>query len=370
DEEIGDVHRDVAAALQGCLDRVMLHLGRGCAERTGQRRRAPAGGVALNCTANGRLLCSGSFDEIYIQPAAGDDGAALGAALYRAAAGGDARNVPFPVPFLGPGYGSADIDAALAVFADRVDVVRFATLAETCERAARLIADGRVVAWYRGRMEFGPRALGHRSIFADPGHPGMRDRINAMVKMREAFRPFAPAVSVEEAPRWFEVAPGTELPFMIMTVDVRPEHRAALPAITHVNGSARLQTVSARDNGEFHALLRAVGRTTGRELVLNTRASKSSAVSASARVIRLVVTTSIPTPTTTLPLLSGHRRHGAARHRPLQGVRVGGSAQPRSAATIATIVITIPSATLAADAATRPSSAPQQERTAVPAVHD
>src|SRR2546429_1081873 len=163
-----------------------------------------------------------------------------------------------------------DVDAALAAFADRVDVVRFPTLAETCGRAARLIADGRVVAWYRGRLEFGPRALGHRSILADPGHPGMRDRINAMVKMREAFRPFAPAVSVEEAPRWFEVAPGTELPFMIMTVDVRPEHRAALPAITHVNGSARLQTVSARDNGEFHALLQAVGRTTGREMVLNT----------------------------------------------------------------------------------------------------
>src|SRR5205807_1442826 len=168
-----------------------LHLGRRCAERTGQRRLALAGGVALNCTANGRLLCSGSFDEIYIQPAAGDDGAALGAALYRAAAAGEVRNAPFPVPFLGPGYGSVDIDAALAV-------------------------------------------------------------------------------SVEEAPRWFEVAPGTELPFMIMTVDVRPEHRAALPAITHVNGSARLQTVSARDNGEFHALLQAVGRTTGREMVLNT----------------------------------------------------------------------------------------------------
>src|SRR6059036_1085745 len=107
DEEIGDVHRDVAAALQGCLDRVMLHLGRGCAERTSQRRLALAGGVALNCTANGRLLCSGSFDEIYIQPAAGDDGAALGAALYRAAAVGDVRNVRFPVPFLGPGYDGA-----------------------------------------------------------------------------------------------------------------------------------------------------------------------------------------------------------------------------------------------------------------------
>src|SRR5207253_6345454 len=113
DEEICDVHRDVAAALQACLDRVMLHLGRGCAERTGQRRLALAGGVALNCTANGRLLCSGSFDEIYIQPAAGDDGAALGAALYRAAAAGEVRNAPVPVPFLSPRYGSVDIDAAL-----------------------------------------------------------------------------------------------------------------------------------------------------------------------------------------------------------------------------------------------------------------
>jgi carbamoyltransferase len=119
-------------------------------------------------------------------------------------------------------------------------------------------------------MEFGPRALGHRSILADPGHPEMRDRINAMVKMREAFRPFAPAVSLEEVDRWFEVAPGTELPFMIMTVDVRPQFRDALPAITHVNGSARVQTVAARDNPEFHALLQAVGKATGRQMVLNT----------------------------------------------------------------------------------------------------
>ena len=119
-------------------------------------------------------------------------------------------------------------------------------------------------------MEFGPRALGHRSILADPGRPDMRDRINAMVKMREAFRPFAPAVSIEEVDRWFEVPPMTELPFMIMTVNVRPAFRQALPAVTHVNGSARVQTVSAKDNREFHALLRAVGGTTGREMVLNT----------------------------------------------------------------------------------------------------
>lgn len=270
DEEIAQVHRDVAASLQAALDRALLHLCGHFAAETGLRRLALAGGVALNCTANGRLLCSGTFDEIYVQPAAGDDGSALGAALARAAAAGEVRNERMPVPFLGPGYGRPEIDAALGEYAHRVEVVSLPTLADACAEAARLITAGRVVAWYRGRMEFGPRALGHRSILADPGHPEMRDRINAMVKMREAFRPFAPAVSVEQVDRWFEVAPGTQLPFMIMTVDVRREFRSALPAITHVNGSARVQTVSAADNPEFHELLCAVGRTTGREMVLNT----------------------------------------------------------------------------------------------------
>jgi carbamoyltransferase len=119
-------------------------------------------------------------------------------------------------------------------------------------------------------MEYGPRALGNRSILADPGHPEMRDRINAMVKKREAFRPFAPACAVEEASRWFQVAEGEAHPYMISIVDVRPEMQALLPAITHVNGSARLQTVSKGDNPDFHTLLEAVGRTTGRQMVLNT----------------------------------------------------------------------------------------------------
>jgi carbamoyltransferase len=229
-----------------------------------------AGGVALNCTANGRLLRSGIFEDIYIQPAAGDDGAALGAALYRAAQAGDVNNRRSPVPFYGPSHPASEVDAALAQFSDQIEVMRFGSLEETCVEAARLIAAGRVIAWYRGRMEFGPRALGHRSILADPGHPEMRDRINAMVKMREAFRPFAPAVSLEEVDRWFEVAPGTELPYMIMIMNVHEEHRAKLPAITHVDGSARVQTVSATDNAEFHTLLREVGKITGREMVLNT----------------------------------------------------------------------------------------------------
>jgi carbamoyltransferase len=119
-------------------------------------------------------------------------------------------------------------------------------------------------------MEFGPRALGNRSILADPGHPEMRDRINAMVKKREAFRPFAPAVSIEQVHRWFDVMPGTEMPYMISIVNVRRDFRAELPAITHVNGSARVQTVSASDNPDFHLLLKHVGKVTGREMVLNT----------------------------------------------------------------------------------------------------
>jgi carbamoyltransferase len=175
-----------------------------------------------------------------------------------------------PVPLLGPAYDDSRMMSAMEKYSSRIAVTRFDSPDRTREQAAKLIAEGRVIAWYRGRMEYGPRALGNRSILADPGHAAMRDRINAMVKMREAFRPFAPACSIEEAHRWFNVAPGTQMPYMITVVDVRPEHRASLPAITHVNGSARLQTVSEQDNPDFHRLLKAVGKTTGREMVLNT----------------------------------------------------------------------------------------------------
>ena len=269
-DEVTDAHRDVAAALQECLDRAMLHICGRFAHATGLRRAALAGGVALNCTANGRLLRSGLFDEIYIQPASGDDGTALGAALYCAAEAGEAKNMRSPTPFYGPAPCAAQIETALREFGDRIEIRRLDSTAAACELAARLIADGRVIAWRRGRLEFGPRALGHSSILADPGRPDMRDRINAMVKKREAFRPFAPAVTVEQAHAWFDVPPMTELPYMTVIVDVRKEFQAQLPAVTHVNGSARIQTVSARDNQDFHALLEAVGRTTGREMALNT----------------------------------------------------------------------------------------------------
>jgi len=268
--EIAQDHKDVAAALQECLDRIVLHVCGHFGKETGLRHIALAGGVALNCTANGRLIDSGIFDEVYIQPAAGDDGTAVGAALYRAGLSKEVRNLRMAVPLLGPAYDDRRIVQAIEKYSGRLQPTYFDSLDQTCQEAAELIAAGRVVAWYRGRMEYGPRALGNRSILADPGHPEMRDRINAMVKMREAFRPFAPACSIEQAHQWFNVAPCTQMPYMITVVDVRPEHRASLPAITHVNGSARLQTVSEQDNPHFHHLLKAVGKTTGREMVLNT----------------------------------------------------------------------------------------------------
>ena len=270
EDEITGEHRNVAAALQECLNRTVLHICSNFGARTGLRKLAMAGGVALNCTANGRLMCAGAFDEIYVQPAAGDDGVALGAALCGASEAGEAANTRMPVPFYGPSYSQEEIDRAIDEFRDQVEVTRFPSLQATCEKAAELIAGGRVLAWFRGRMEFGPRALGNRSILADPGDPIMRDRINAMVKKREGFRPFAPAVSLEQVHQWFDVPAGREFPYMIATVNVRKEHREQLPAITHVDGSARVQTVSARDNSDFHTLLQAVGAATGREMVLNT----------------------------------------------------------------------------------------------------
>jgi carbamoyltransferase len=269
DDEVEDLHRDVAAALQECLERVMLHVCGHFRAQTGLSRLALTGGVALNCTANGKLLSSCLFDEVYVPPAAGDDGAALGAAFSQVP-GSEVSNERSPVPFFGPSYRASDIQSALAALDGSVTVTWFGSLEETCAEAARVIHAGAVIAWYRGRMEFGARALGNRSILADPGRPDMRDRVNSMIKLREAFRPFAPAVSEEQAHLWFDVPPFASYPYMTVTVDVREQHRAALPAITHVNGSARIQTVSADGNPEFHALLRAVGKTSGKELVLNT----------------------------------------------------------------------------------------------------
>lgn len=263
-------HQDVAAALEECLERVVLHVCEHYGGVTGLRRLAMAGGVAVNSAANSAIRRSPLFDEVYVQPVASNAGTALGAALYRASLAQTIPNERFPAPFFGPRYKTSEIEAALYSCNGRIAWKRYASLAETCAAAAKLIDEGRVIGWCRGRMVFGPHALGNRCILANPGRPEIRDRINSMVKSRETFRPLAPACTVEEAHRWFEITPGAEFPYMNGLVNVRPEARDQLPAVTAVNGSARLQTVSVRDNPDFHALLVAVGRVTGRPIVVNT----------------------------------------------------------------------------------------------------
>ena len=294
-ESIESVHKDAAAATQECLERVVVHVCEHFGRATGLRRLALAGSVSLNSTANGKLSRSNLFDEVYAQPVSGDDGVALGAALYRTSLAMKITNERFPAPLIGPRYNSREIETALYRCNGKIQFKHFNSLQETCAAAAGLIADGHVIAWSRGRMEYGPRALGNRSILADPGRPEMRERINTMVKKSEAFRPFAPACAVEEAHRWFDVARGTELPFKTSTVNVRPEMRKLLPAVTDVKGSAQLQTVSVRDNPDFHTLLVAVGQTTGRQMVLNTsfNASEQPIVNTPQEAIETFLSTGI-----------------------------------------------------------------------------
>jgi carbamoyltransferase len=270
DDLINSNHEDVAAALQECLNRTVLHVCGHFGKETGLRRLALTGSVALNCAANGKLNGAHLFDEVYVPPAVNDAGAALGAALYRASLAQEIPNQRLAAPYFGPRYTAGEIESALYRCNGMIKWKRFASQAETFAEAASLIAEGRIIGWWRGRMEFGPHSLGNRSILADPAHPEMLERINAMVKKREAFRPFSPACTVEEAHRWFDVTPGAEFPYMTSMVPVRAEMRGKLPAITTVNGLARLQTVNAKDNRDFHALLIEVGRTTGRQMVLNT----------------------------------------------------------------------------------------------------
>ncbi|WP_410631016.1 carbamoyltransferase [Amycolatopsis sp. cmx-4-83] len=263
-------HRDVAAGLQAVLNQALLHQLDHHRGRTGLRRLCLAGGVALNCVANGVLLRSRIFDDIYVQPAAGDDGAALGAALVGATELGD-RPVAGRTTALGSSYDPEQCRDAVERAPD-VSVRYTGSEAELLASTAELIADGKVIGWFQGPMEFGPRALGGRSILADPRRSDMRDRINSLVKKRESFRPFAPAVPEEAAAELFEIAPEDAHRFahMLFVAHVRPEHAARMPATTHVDGSARVQTVARADAPLFWGLLHAFGDLTGLPVVLNT----------------------------------------------------------------------------------------------------
>lgn len=272
EDEITQRHKDIAAALQAVLQAVLMHMLRFFKKETGQTNLCMAGGVALNCTANGLIKRSRLFNDMFIQPAAADDGTALGAALFTQNQLEEKSSFrKMALPLWGPGFSAADIEAALAGRSD-VTFTRAESLdALAADIAGRIVA-GQVVAWFQGRVEYGPRALGNRSILADPRHPDMRAHINRLVKKREAFRPFAPAVTIEAAPAYFDIAPGDESLYahMLCVTQVRPAYRDQLPAITHVDGSARVQTVSQSGNPRFWQLLTKFAELTGLPILLNT----------------------------------------------------------------------------------------------------
>ncbi|MGD2141622.1 MAG: carbamoyltransferase C-terminal domain-containing protein, partial [Burkholderiales bacterium] len=291
DEAISQRHMDLAASVQQVTEEVMLKLTASLAAETGISNLCLAGGVALNCVANGKVLRQGSFKRIWIQPAAGDAGGALGAALSawygfldkpRSASGaGDQMKGSY----LGPAFAQDDIEQRLSQAGARFDVLDETQLLQQC---ASDMAQGKALGWFQGRMEFGPRALGGRSILADPRSASMQKTLNLKVKQRESFRPFAPSVRRENVADWFEL--DTDSPYMLLVANVNERHRvdpgeqapllggldqlkavrSDIPAVTHVDCSARIQTVDATTNPRYHALLGRFNELTGCPLLVNT----------------------------------------------------------------------------------------------------
>jgi carbamoyltransferase len=259
-----DRHADLAAAVQARVEEVVLDLARWLHARTGERAITLAGGVALNCVANGRLAAEGPFEHVWVQPAAGDSGTALGAALACATRRGD-RCAPFRSAALGRGWREDEIEAALK--AAEVPYHRPDDPADLAEEVAAALAGGAVVGWFEGRSEYGPRALGHRSLLCDPRRPENLGRMNA-IKGREEFRPVAPMVLADRAPEIFEgVHPS---PYMLFVHRVRDGWRERIPAAVHVDGTARIQTVDPEDEPLMAATLAAFERRTGVPVVVNT----------------------------------------------------------------------------------------------------
>ncbi|MCC6588233.1 MAG: carbamoyltransferase [Bryobacterales bacterium] len=263
--ELNQHYKDCAASIQAVVEEIVLKIARPLRQETGMAHLCLAGGVALNSVANGRLLRERIFDDIWIQPAAGDAGGALGAALAVCSA----RHTPYrdamQGALLGPDYTQAEIERYLYGEGARFQVLTDDHLLEACVES---LTRGDALGWFQGRMEFGPRALGARSILADPRSPAMQARLNEKVKHRETFRPFAPAVPREFLPEWFEL--DRDSPYMLLVCPVAERRRGLMPAVTHVDGSARVQTVNHYDHPRFHDLLMRFGEHTGCPVLVNT----------------------------------------------------------------------------------------------------
>lgn len=262
--ELTQFHRDIAASTQAALEKCIFNM-LDDLTRTEQHSRnlCMAGGVAMNCVANGKILMSGKFDRMFVPPAASDRGLALGCAYLGSAMLGD-RPGPFPSPGLGDEYSDADILKEL-----KGNGIPFREVSDPSEEAARLIAADQIIGWHQGRSEFGARALGFRSILSKPGGIQFKETVNAKIKYREDFRPFAPAVASDRAEETF-VTRGADSPYMAFTFNAKNPAMDALGAVVHVDGSARLQTVKQSENEPFYKLLTELGRMTGLPVVLNT----------------------------------------------------------------------------------------------------
>jgi carbamoyltransferase len=264
ESEIDERHKNIAYAVQDACETAMMNVVRLAIEKTGCRNVCLAGGVALNSKANGKIAASGFVEKLFVQPAASDDGVALGAALAPFLD----NNGKFPGKamrhgYWGPSFDDEAIEAALHTYK-----LRYAKLADPAGAAAELLSQGKILGWFQGRMEFGPRALGSRSILADARDPEMNAKVNNAVKFREWWRPFAPSLKKEAAGEYLESA--TDSPFMILTAQVRPEKRGVIPAVTHVDGSARPQTVEKEINPLYWRLIDEFGKRTGVPVIMNT----------------------------------------------------------------------------------------------------
>ncbi|MEW5855268.1 MAG: carbamoyltransferase C-terminal domain-containing protein [Myxococcota bacterium] len=270
---------DVASTLQATLEDAIFNLLRAHQARTGERNLCLAGGVALNSVANGKVRERTAFTDVFVQPAAGDNGTSLGAALWVWCVGlGRPRVWQMEHAYTGPAFSRREVRAVLEKSRDALKDITVAELSDDAfyDRVASHIEQGKVVGWFQGQMEFGPRALGNRSIVADPRRAEMKDILNSRIKHREAFRPFAPSVLAEKTGEWF--VHDWPSPTMLMVYDVREDKRARIPAVTHVDGSGRLQTVEEKHNARYYRLIQAFERRTGVPVVLNTSFNENEPV--------------------------------------------------------------------------------------------